>query len=105
MSVESTAGQKADFSYYATFKPDDIYPNLNIKSHTQAISLPFEKDDLKLVRFYSNSSSVDTFHVYIIRFLPIYLGSFDARLFSKTFYPAENYVPMTHNKWYTFDKI
>lgn len=107
LSVESKFGQQYDFGYYATFTPDRTYPHSNLKSYTQTISLPYTVDEIKLIKFYSNSASTDTFRVLDVEFNPIYIGN-NSKLYSIEFYTFSsfgNYNPMTHNTWYTLDKI
>lgn len=107
LSVQSEHGQINNFSYFPEFKVDDeSAPGLNLTSHTQAISLPYEKKDIKLVKFYSNSTSTDTFFVFKIVFYPTYMGEM-AKFSYKTYYSIDSsedyYMPMNHNTWYTLD--
>ena len=107
LSVQSEHGQINNFSYFPEFKVDDeSAPGLNLTSHTQAISLPYGKKDIKLVKFYSNSTSTDTFFVFKIVFYPTFMGEMVKSYYS-TFYSfqsSEHYdKPMSHNTWYTLD--
>lgn len=108
LSIESADGQKNDFSYHPTFKPNSEFSLFPIKMHSKAISLSYKVDEIKFVRFYSNSASTDTFFVFKVLFYPTYLGDqakFD--YFNKMFYPAissRHYrEEMSHNTWYILD--
>ena len=111
LSVESINGQQNNFSYHATFKSDESNMMdliFHVKENTQAISLPYEVNDIKLVRFYSNSTSTNKFFVISIDFYPIYMDNNEAKLHEKQFYSVFSSEPhndkMTHNTWYTLDK-
>ena len=111
MSVESKDSQRNNFSYIAEFDHKDNRSGLGIplepteKSNSLIVSLPYEVEDIKSVRFCSHSTSHSTFFVNRVEFSPIYMKSWMRIFYVKTFFSsfASIYPPMQHQTWYTLD--
>lgn len=106
LSVDSITGQRYNFSYYGEFttKVEDKVLGTGFKdpkSHIRTIFLPIPMDEIKLLRIYSNSGSLSTFKLLMVRLVPIYYeNELERFLFSKVLLLDNPSIDMKHNTWY-----